>query len=173
MKLLIQSGSDINAKTTNNQTPLFCVLGLQGENENLIRGQEEIALFLLGQEGIDVSGTIESSSLLHLASSQGMDRASKALLDKKLNPNDPGPSGLFFRCGAHLEGLYPIHLATKADSAKTVEVLLLGGARAESLTPDMESPLMLAVYEESLDLVIRSKPFLTSGQTPSRTWSRH
>lgn len=95
MKLLLQSGADLNAKTKTNQTPLFCVLSLRGDNDNLIRGQEDIALVLLGHNGVDVSGAIDGSTLLHLATSQGMDKLTKALLNRKASPNDPGPEGLY------------------------------------------------------------------------------
>lgn len=90
--MLIQAGADINVKTTDNYTPLLCALGLAGENESLIRGQEQIVLSLLSQEGINVVGTIDSS-MLHLAASQGMDKAVTALIERKMNPNDPGPRG--------------------------------------------------------------------------------
>jgi ankyrin repeat protein len=91
--MLIEAGADVNVKTKDNYTPLLSALGLAGENDNIIRGQEEIVLTLLAHESIVVVGTIDSASMLHLAASQGMDRATKALLEKKMNPNDPGPQG--------------------------------------------------------------------------------
>eukprot|EP01127_Copromyxa_protea_P016885 TRINITY_DN5101_c0_g1_i2.p1 TRINITY_DN5101_c0_g1~~TRINITY_DN5101_c0_g1_i2.p1 ORF type:complete len:515 (-),score=124.38 TRINITY_DN5101_c0_g1_i2:52-1596(-) len=142
VKLLVQSGSDINAKADGNETPIMCALGITAETESLLRGQEEIALFLLSQEGVDISGvTEETSNLLQLASSQGMDRVTAALLERHMNPNEPGPQG------------YPIHLATKAESVATVLALIKGGARLDVLTTQFESPLMLAVIVENLDLV--------------------
>lgn len=94
VKLLLQYGADVNAKTNSDSTPLLTVLGVSSENENLTRGQEEIALVLLSKEGVDVSVTFQSKSLLQLASSLGMDRVTKLLLEKNCNPNDPGPDGV-------------------------------------------------------------------------------
>jgi ankyrin repeat protein len=144
MVKLLLTKENMNNKTTSHETPLYLVMSHFATEEASLRLNEEIANFLISQEGIDLSSHDCPQSLLSLACQKGYLQVFLALLnnekDKVINFDAPG-------------GYNCIHLAAKCNALEIVKILLNRGIEVDLASKKKETPLLFAINNNHINMV--------------------
>jgi len=143
MVKLLLTKENMNNRTTSHETPLYLVMSHFSTEEAALRLNEEIANFLINQEGIDLSSQDCPQSLISLACQKGYLQVFLALLnekDKVINFDAPG-------------GYNCIHLAAKCNAIEIVKILLSRGVDVDLASKKKETPLLFAINNNHLNMV--------------------
>ena len=135
MQRLVVDGSDVNAKSTNDETPLIIAS---------LEGQGEIVSYLL-QRGADIDARNKSGMLALHAAAYGGHRDIVALLIVKGAPvNDAG----------NRFGVTPLHVAAEENHVDVVELLLQRGADPALVERNGYTPLTRAGWREHWQVAV-------------------
>ncbi|XP_051557909.1 ankyrin-2-like isoform X2 [Myxocyprinus asiaticus] len=174
--LLLDRGSQIDAKTRDGLTPLHCAArsGHDQAVEILLeRGAPILARTKNGLSPLHMSAqgdhvecvkhllqhkapvddvTLDYLTALHVAAHCGHYRVTKLLLDKKANPN-----------ARALNGFTPLHIACKKNRVKVMELLVKYGASIQAITESGLTPIHVAAFMGHLNIVLL---LLQNGASP-------
>jgi ankyrin repeat protein len=145
MVKLLLTKENMNNKTNSHETPLYLVMAHFATEETSLRLNEEIANYLIDQEGIDLSRQPEwPQSLISLACQKGYLKVFLALLanekDNAINFDAPG-------------GYNCIHLAAKCNAIDIVKILLSRGIEVDLASKKKEIPLLFAINSNHFNMV--------------------
>jgi len=132
---LLQRGFDPNSRDPKGQTGL--ILALRDESPRVVE-----ALFKSTTLDVNVENANGENALM-MAALRGQMAWMQRLLDRGAR--------------AHKQGWSPIHYAATGPETRAVALLIERGAPVEALSPDMDTPLMMAARygaEGSVDLLL-------------------
>ena len=133
IKILIENGSDINAKNKNIKTPLH----LASELNHI----EVIKLLI--QNGADINSKSKYDfKPLHIASQNGYIEAIKLLIQNGADINSK-----------NVEGITPLHLASKLNHIEAIKLLIQNGADINSKNKDDFTALHIACHERHIEVI--------------------
>ncbi|MED6269542.1 hypothetical protein CHARACLAT_000552 [Characodon lateralis] len=159
VKLLLDRGAKIDAKTKDGLTPLHC--GARSGHEQVVeilldrgapilsktknglsplhmatQGDHLNCVQLLLQHDVPVDDvTNDYLTALHVAAHCGHYKVAKLIVDKKANPNAKA-----------LNGFTPLHIACKKNRVKVMELLLKHGASIQAVTESGLTPIHVAAF---------------------------
>ncbi|CAI5774484.1 ankyrin-3 isoform X41 [Podarcis lilfordi] len=179
VKLLLDRGAKIDAKTRDGLTPLHC--GARSGHEQVVRmlldrgapilsktknglsplhmatqGDHLNCVQLLIEHNVPVDDvTNDYLTALHVAAHCGHYKVAKVLLDKKANPNAKA-----------LNGFTPLHIACKKNRIKVMELLLKHGASIQAVTESGLTPIHVAAFMGHVNIVSQ---LMHHGASPNTT----
>uniref|UniRef100_A0A8C9F0Y0 Ankyrin 3 n=1 Tax=Pavo cristatus TaxID=9049 RepID=A0A8C9F0Y0_PAVCR len=179
VKLLLDRGAKIDAKTRDGLTPLHC--GARSGHEQVVemlldrgapilsktknglsplhmatQGDHLNCVQLLIQHNVPVDDvTNDYLTALHVAAHCGHYKVAKVLLDKKANPNAKA-----------LNGFTPLHIACKKNRIKVMELLLKHGASIQAVTESGLTPIHVAAFMGHVNIVSQ---LMHHGASPNTT----
>uniref|UniRef100_A0A8P0SY21 Ankyrin 3 n=1 Tax=Canis lupus familiaris TaxID=9615 RepID=A0A8P0SY21_CANLF len=179
VKLLLDRGAKIDAKTRDGLTPLHC--GARSGHEQVVemlldraapilsktknglsplhmatQGDHLNCVQLLLQHNVPVDDvTNDYLTALHVAAHCGHYKVAKVLLDKKANPNAKA-----------LNGFTPLHIACKKNRIKVMELLLKHGASIQAVTESGLTPIHVAAFMGHVNIVSQ---LMHHGASPNTT----
>uniref|UniRef100_A0A8C2D4P0 Ankyrin 3 n=1 Tax=Cyprinus carpio TaxID=7962 RepID=A0A8C2D4P0_CYPCA len=159
VRLLLERGARIDAKTKDGLTPLHC--GARSGHEQVLemlldrgapilsktknglsplhmatQGDHLNCVQLLLHHEVPVDDvTNDYLTALHVAAHCGHYKVAKVLVDKKANPNAKA-----------LNGFTPLHIACKKNRIKVMELLLKHGASIQAVTESGLTPIHVAAF---------------------------
>uniref|UniRef100_A0A8C7R9B4 Ankyrin 2a, neuronal n=1 Tax=Oncorhynchus mykiss TaxID=8022 RepID=A0A8C7R9B4_ONCMY len=176
VRLLLDRGSQIDAKTRDGLTPLHCAarsghdpaveLLLERGAPLLARTKNGLSPLHMSSQGDHVECvkhllqhkapvddvTLDYLTALHVAAHCGHYRVTKLLLDKRANPN-----------ARALNGFTPLHIACKKNRVKVMELLVKYGASIQAITESGLTPVHVAAFMGHLNIVLL---LLQNGASP-------
>ncbi|EMP40428.1 Ankyrin-3 [Chelonia mydas] len=179
VKLLLDRGAKIDAKTRDGLTPLHC--GARSGHEQVVKmlldrgapilsktknglsplhmatqGDHLNCVQLLIQHSVPVDDvTNDYLTALHVAAHCGHFKVAKVLLDEKANPNAKA-----------LNGFTPLHIACKKNRIKVMELLLKHGASIQAVTESGLTPIHVAAFMGHVNIVSQ---LMHHGASPNTT----
>ncbi|XDV14731.1 hypothetical protein PO909_014931 [Leuciscus waleckii] len=174
--LLLDRGSQIDAKTRDGLTPLHCAarsghdtaveILLEKGAPILARTKNGLSPLHMSAQGDHVECvkhllqhkapvddvTLDYLTALHVAAHCGHYRVTKLLLDKKANPN-----------ARALNGFTPLHIACKKNRVKVMELLVKYGASIQAITESGLTPIHVSAFMGHLNIVLL---LLQNGASP-------
>uniref|UniRef100_A0A8B9LR32 Ankyrin 3a n=1 Tax=Astyanax mexicanus TaxID=7994 RepID=A0A8B9LR32_ASTMX len=179
VKLLLDRGAKIDAKTKDGLTPLHC--GARSGHEQVVemlldrgapilsktknglsplhmatQGDHLNCVQLLLQHDVPVDDvTNDYLTALHVAAHCGHYKVAKVIVDKKANPNAKA-----------LNGFTPLHIACKKNRVKVMELLLKHGASLQAVTESGLTPIHVAAFMGHENIV---KQLTHHGASPNTT----
>jgi ankyrin repeat protein len=180
VRLLLESGADINTRDTNGDTPLIAA-AFMGYNETvkllLEKGAEVNAQNNLGSTALMEAATMNKPETVAMLLSNGADTKAKNIagltaLDAALRDNNVEMARLL-RSGVLKKPAEPspyaslddgLHQAVKEGDLAKVRSLLAGGANANARNKDGRTALILAAMQGRADIV---QALLNGGADPN------
>ncbi|KAK2498524.1 hypothetical protein MC885_006168 [Smutsia gigantea] len=158
VKLLLDRGAKIDAKTRDGLTPLHC--GARSGHEQVLEMLLDRAAPILSKTKHNVpvdDVTNDYLTALHVAAHCGHYKVAKVLLDKKANPNAKA-----------LNGFTPLHIACKKNRIKVMELLLKHGASIQAVTEKQSglTPIHVAAFMGHVNIVSQ---LMHHGASPNTT----